>query len=48
MRSTESSEPRDKIYAVLGVVSDLGLFSIILDYPKALAKVYADAVRFSL
>ncbi|KAL8695328.1 MAG: hypothetical protein Q9218_000227 [Villophora microphyllina] len=47
MRPTESSEPRDKVYAILGMASDLDPFSIIPDYSKSLAEVYTDVVRFS-
>ncbi|KAL8651548.1 MAG: hypothetical protein Q9226_004655, partial [Calogaya cf. arnoldii] len=49
LRATECSEPRDKVYAVLGMAIDLSSpGDIIPDYSKSLAEVYADVVRFSL
>ncbi|KAL8643480.1 MAG: hypothetical protein Q9226_008341 [Calogaya cf. arnoldii] len=48
-RSTQCSEPRDKVYAVLGMPADLSyLCNIIPDYSKSLVDVYTDVVRFSL
>ncbi|KAL8765605.1 MAG: hypothetical protein Q9209_007387 [Squamulea sp. 1 TL-2023] len=48
LRPTQSSEPRDKIYAPLGFASDLSPSSIVPDYSKPLEEVYKDVVRFSL
>lgn len=48
-RSTECSEPRDKVYAVLGMAVDLSSpEDIIPDYSRSLSDVYTDVVRFSL
>ncbi|KAL8849898.1 MAG: hypothetical protein Q9221_005164 [Calogaya cf. arnoldii] len=48
-RSTQCSEPRDKVYAVLGMAADLSsLYNVTPDYSKSLVDVYTDVVRFSL
>ncbi|KAL9119653.1 MAG: hypothetical protein Q9187_003794 [Circinaria calcarea] len=47
-RSTESTDPRDKVYAPLGLATDLSPASISPDYAKSLEAVYGDVVRFSL
>ncbi|KAL8874530.1 MAG: hypothetical protein Q9198_006877 [Flavoplaca austrocitrina] len=49
LRTTECSEPRDKVYAILGMAVDLSSpGSIVPDYSKSVADVYTDVVRFSL
>ncbi|KAL8717642.1 MAG: hypothetical protein Q9225_005131 [Loekoesia sp. 1 TL-2023] len=48
LRSTETSEPRDKVYALLGTASDLRPSSIEPEYLKSLEDVYTDVARFSL
>ncbi|KAL8992030.1 MAG: hypothetical protein Q9169_007430 [Polycauliona sp. 2 TL-2023] len=49
LRVAECSEPRDKVYAVLGMAADQkNPGRLIPDYSKPLAEVYTDAVRFSL
>ncbi|KAL8706489.1 MAG: hypothetical protein Q9201_000474 [Fulgogasparrea decipioides] len=48
LRRTQSSEPRDKLYAPLVFASDLLPSSIVPDYSKPLEEVYTDVVRFSL
>ncbi|KAL8908306.1 MAG: hypothetical protein Q9171_005514 [Xanthocarpia ochracea] len=48
LRTTESSEPRDKVYALLGFASDLSSSDIVPDYSRPLEEVYKDVVRFSL
>lgn len=48
-RTTECSEPRDKVYAILGMAVDLSSPpKIIPDYSKSLWETYSDVVRFSL
>ncbi|KAL8660558.1 MAG: hypothetical protein Q9202_006412 [Teloschistes flavicans] len=48
LRGTEASEPRDKVYALLGLTADSEAASIEPDYAKSLCEVYTDVVRFSL
>ncbi|KAL9627059.1 MAG: hypothetical protein Q9204_006839 [Flavoplaca sp. TL-2023a] len=49
LRTTERSEPRDKVYAILGMAVDLSSPDIIVpDYSKSVADVYNDVVRYSL
>ncbi|KAI4173817.1 MAG: hypothetical protein LQ346_008339 [Caloplaca aetnensis] len=46
---TECSDPRDKVYAVLGMAGDLSSGrDINPDYSKPVSEVYTDTVRFSL
>ena len=47
-RSTESTDPRDKVYAPRGLATDLSPASILPDYTKSVEAVYGDVVRFSL
>ncbi|KAI4253558.1 MAG: hypothetical protein LQ352_003619 [Teloschistes flavicans] len=48
LRGTEASEPRDKVYALLGLTADSEAASIKPDYATSLCEVYTDVVRFSL
>ncbi|KAI4276228.1 MAG: hypothetical protein LQ337_002627 [Flavoplaca oasis] len=49
LRTTECSEPRDKVYAILGMAVDLSSPDIIVpNYSKSVADVYTDVVRYSL
>lgn len=48
LRTTESSEPRDKVYAPLSFASDATVADIHPDYSKSLEEVYKNVVRFSL
>ncbi|KAI4112759.1 MAG: hypothetical protein LQ338_008277 [Usnochroma carphineum] len=48
LRFTETTEPRDKVYAPLGFAVDLSSADIKPDYSKSLVEVYTDVVRFSL
>lgn len=48
LRYTECSEPRDKVYAILGMAADSSPRSIFPDYSKSLVDVYIDVVKFSL
>ncbi|KAI4187164.1 MAG: hypothetical protein L6R41_002991 [Letrouitia leprolyta] len=48
IRSTKSTDPRDKVYAFLGLASDLEPGCIVPNYSKSLLEVYSDVVRFSL
>ena len=48
LRSTECSEPRDKVYAILGMAVDASPRSIVPDYSKSLVDVYIDVAKFSL
>lgn len=47
-RNTESTDPRDKIYAPRGLATDLPPDCILPDYRKSVEAVYGDIVRFSL
>ena len=47
-RNTESTDPRDKVYAPRGLATDLLPTSILPDYRKSVEEVYGDVVRFSL
>ena len=47
-RNTESTDPRDKVYAPRGLATDLPSASILPDYTKSVEAVYGDVVRFSL
>lgn len=48
-RTTECSEPRDKVYAILGMAVDLSSpGEIAPNYSKSLSEVYTNVVRFSL
>ncbi len=47
-RNTESTDPRDKVYAPRGLATDLPLTSVLPDYSKSVEAVYSDVVRFSL
>ncbi|KAJ3525108.1 hypothetical protein NM208_g11783 [Fusarium decemcellulare] len=49
LRSTQdyqASDPRDKLYALLGVASDVSAEDIIPDYTRPVQKVYEDLVKF--
>lgn len=48
MRSYECEDPRDKVYASLGMAMDVVEEDIIPDYTKTCAEVYGEVVRFSL
>lgn len=49
IKSTEASDPRDKVYACLGHASDAGNMSQIpIDYKRPVTDVYIDVVRFAL
>lgn len=46
MRAYECEDPRDKVYAALGMAMDVNENDLIPDYTKACADVYIDVVRF--
>ncbi|KAI4259572.1 MAG: hypothetical protein L6R42_004510 [Xanthoria sp. 1 TBL-2021] len=47
-RRTECSDPRDKVYAFLGLAIDFDASAIVSDYSKTVGDVYKDVVRFTL
>lgn len=46
MRSYECEDPRDKVYAGLGMAMDVNEDDIIPDYAKICSELYTDIVRF--
>jgi len=48
IRSFECEDPRDKVYASLGMAADVSESDILPDYAKSVEEVYTDVVRFVL
>jgi hypothetical protein len=48
MRPYECEDPRDKVYASLGMAMDTVEDDIVPDYTKTCAEVYCEVVRFSI
>jgi hypothetical protein len=47
-RHTQCKDPRDKVYAPLGLASDHAIESVIPNYEKPLLEVYIDVAKFAL
>ncbi|MCJ1358202.1 MAG: hypothetical protein MMC33_008201 [Icmadophila ericetorum] len=47
-RFTKSTDPRDKVYALLALADDIRPGDIVPDYNKSLMEVYMDVIHFSL
>ncbi|KAI1197260.1 HET-domain-containing protein [Nemania serpens] len=45
LRTSKCSDPRDRIYGVLGQLRDLGHIDILPDYTKSVAQIYTDVTR---
>ena len=43
-----SKDPRDKVYASIGIAGDVSEANLILDYTKSVEEVYIDVVKFHL
>lgn len=48
MRRYECQDPRDKVYAALGMAVDVRDNDIVPDYSKSPMEVYMDVVKFSV
>ena len=48
IRNFECEDPRDKVYASIGMAADVSELDILPDYAKSVEEVYADVVRFVL
>lgn len=48
IKQTECSDPRDKVYAIIGQASDVTSGDILVDYNRSILDVYLDVAKFAL
>ncbi|MCJ1251249.1 hypothetical protein MMC30_008480 [Trapelia coarctata] len=48
LRTYDHTDPRDKVYAGLGLATDVAAGDVVPDYSKSFDEVYMDVVRFCL